>query len=72
MVSERLTVKMSCYMNYEWFPFDSQVCPVLLESYAYRAHQLVVEWHEEDPFQVDKFKIQQASFTSCGALYELS
>ena len=44
-------------MNYEWFPFDSQVCPVLLESYAYRAHQLVVEWHEEDPFQVAKFKI---------------
>ena len=56
MVSERLTVKISCYMNYKWFPFDSQVCPVYLESYAYRAHQMVLEWREGDPFQEKVFQ----------------
>ena len=34
-LSERFTVSMDCEMNFEMFPFDSQACPLLLESYAY-------------------------------------
>ena len=28
-------MSMDCEMNFEMFPFDSQACPLLLESYAY-------------------------------------
>ena len=33
--SERFTVSMNCEMNFEMFPFDSQACPLMIESYAY-------------------------------------
>ena len=33
--SERFTVSMDCEMNFEMFPFDSQACPLMIESYAY-------------------------------------
>ena len=50
MISERLTVKISCFMNFKWFPFDSQLCPVHIESYSFKDHQLTLDWKEEtDP-----------------------
>ena len=36
MVSERLTLKLGCFMNLGMFPFDRQVCPVSIESMAHR------------------------------------
>ena len=33
--SEHFTVNMDCEMNFEMFPFDSQACPLMIESYAY-------------------------------------
>ena len=62
MVSERLTVKLSCFMNYRMFPFDSQVCPILIESYAYRDYQMLLHWRDNDPIQFNP-DLQLAEFT---------
>ena len=43
-LSERFTVSVGCEMNFEMFPFDSQACPLLLESYAYSKSELNFEW----------------------------
>ena len=61
MISERLTIKMSCFMNYLWFPFDTQICPITLEPYAHREYQMKLHW-EADPvhFNTD---LQMAEFT---------
>ena len=50
-VSERLTVKLTCEMDYGLFPFDNQLCPLKIESYALRNHQLVLDWADTDQFQ---------------------
>ena len=62
MVSERLTVKISCFMNYRMFPFDAQVCPIFIESYAYRDYQIVLNWRDEEPIQFNP-DLQLAEFT---------
>jgi len=31
-------------MNFEMFPFDSQACPLLIESFAYAKSELNFEW----------------------------
>ena len=50
-VSERLTVKLTCAMNFKWFPFDSQVCPIYIEAYGNREHQMKLDWREDNPFE---------------------
>ena len=62
MISERLSVKLSCFMNYQMFPFDAQVCPILIEPYAYRDYQMLLEWRENEPIQFNK-DLQLADFT---------
>ena len=34
MLSQRLTIKLHCSMDFKTFPFDSQICDLGLESYA--------------------------------------
>ena len=62
MVSERLTVKISCFMDYHMFPFDAQVCPVSIESYAYRDYQMLLTWRTEEPLQFNT-DLKLAEFT---------
>lgn len=50
-VSERLTIKLLCEMDYSLFPFDNQLCPLKIESYALRDHQIKLKWASEDIFQ---------------------
>jgi len=45
MLSERLSLKIGCHMDLKFYPFDLQVCPIHVESYAYREDQLNIEWH---------------------------
>jgi len=47
LLSERLSLKLKCQMSLKYFPFDLQICPIRIESYAFRAHQLRIKWHNE-------------------------
>ena len=40
MFSERLTMKLKCPMNLRYYPFDLQICPIRIESYAFRDSQV--------------------------------
>ena len=42
--SERFTISLDCEMNFQMFPFDSQACPVTIESYAYAESEVHFEW----------------------------
>ena len=32
MLSQRITLKLHCFMNFAMFPFDSQLCEITIES----------------------------------------
>ena len=51
-------------MNFKWFPFDSQVCPIYVEAYGNRDHQMELNWREENAFEFAKIKLQEFDFKS--------
>ena len=71
MLSERLTLKVSCFMDYRMFPFDKQICPIVIESYAYRDYQLQLNWRDEDPIQYNS-NLQLAEFKLGKIVYVLT
>lgn len=42
--SDRLSLKLGCDMQFELFPFDSQMCELKMEPYALRKTQLDLYW----------------------------
>jgi len=42
--SDRLSLKLGCDMQFELFPFDSQLCELKMEPYALRKTQLDLYW----------------------------
>ena len=41
----RLTVKATCPMDLTYFPMDSQLCTLEIESYGYTMEDVVYTWH---------------------------
>ena len=39
-------------MDLKFYPFDLQVCPIHVESYAYREDQLNIEWHSNYSIEI--------------------
>ncbi|KAG8299329.1 hypothetical protein J6590_103723, partial [Homalodisca vitripennis] len=48
-----MKVTLQCVMNLQKFPFDSQKCPLIMESWNYNASQLVLMWEDDSPVTVD-------------------
>ena len=44
--SMRLTVKATCPMDLTYFPMDSQLCTLEIESYGYTMADLVYIWSD--------------------------
>ena len=44
--SMRLTVKATCPMDLSYFPMDSQLCTLEIESYGYTMADLSYSWHD--------------------------
>ena len=44
--AERYSISMDCQMNFRMFPFDHQLCPLMLESYSYSNDEVVFQWDE--------------------------
>ena len=40
LLSERLSLKLKCPMHLRYYPFDLQICPIRIESYAFRDSQV--------------------------------
>uniref|UniRef100_A0A1B6KNL4 Neurotransmitter-gated ion-channel ligand-binding domain-containing protein n=1 Tax=Graphocephala atropunctata TaxID=36148 RepID=A0A1B6KNL4_9HEMI len=49
----RMKVTLQCIMNLQKFPFDSQQCPLIMESWSYNASQLRLLWEDDSPVTVD-------------------
>lgn len=53
LFSRRVSVKLSCSMNFRTFPFDRQSCPLMIASYAYKQDELNIKWQDTDAIQVN-------------------
>lgn len=54
MHSLRLTMTLACPMNLKNYPFDRQICSVVLGSYAHTTEDIIYKWSEENPLQVSR------------------
>ena len=41
---ERIALVQSCPMQLQFFPFDNQVCPMIIESYTNSADLIDLQW----------------------------
>ncbi|KAF4530700.1 hypothetical protein B566_EDAN004941 [Ephemera danica] len=49
-----LTIKASCKMHLRKFPFDSQICPLLIGSYGYSSSDVLYQWHGDEPVGLEE------------------
>jgi len=54
LLSERLSLKLKCPMHLRYYPFDLQICPIRIESYAFRDSQLKMQWHNTSQIQINE------------------
>ncbi|KAI9558502.1 hypothetical protein GHT06_015290 [Daphnia sinensis] len=50
----KLTLTLSCSMNFALYPHDSQECKIQIESLSHTTDDLVFEWEEDVPLDVWK------------------
>ncbi|KAL4229686.1 Glycine receptor subunit alpha-3 [Mactra antiquata] len=48
----RVLLTLSCNMDLRKYPFDKQVCSILMESFGYTANKLVLKWDESEAIPV--------------------
>lgn len=74
LFSIRITLVLSCPMNFRYFPFDRQICSIKVASYGYTIEDLVFLWKEDDPIQVNKnlnhpkFRFEKYSTPYCSSI----
>ncbi|XP_064110648.1 glycine receptor subunit alpha-2-like isoform X2 [Macrobrachium nipponense] len=60
LYSMRMTLKLSCNLQLEHFPFDQQVCGVILASYANTDDVIKYHWVDDTPIDLpDELEIAQ-------------
>ncbi|KAH3834107.1 glycine receptor subunit alpha-1-like [Dreissena polymorpha] len=50
----RVSVTLSCRMDLRKYPFDKQICSIMIESFGYTADKLVLHWNEAGEFPAVK------------------
>ncbi|XP_066980949.1 glycine receptor subunit alpha-4-like [Macrobrachium rosenbergii] len=48
----KLTLTLSCAMNYAIYPHDTQVCKMQMESLSHTTEDLIFDWDKEVPLEV--------------------
>ncbi|XP_053389897.1 glutamate-gated chloride channel-like [Mercenaria mercenaria] len=51
--SVRVNMRSHCKMNLSKYPFDTQSCPVLIQSYAYTADYIILHWQGDPAVIID-------------------
>lgn len=46
LYSSRLSMTLSCPMDLNLFPMDTQVCPIIIQSYAFSTSNVVFRWQD--------------------------
>ena len=54
IISTRIQTTLYCWMNLQKFPFDSQNCQAVLESWMYNTSELVLHWESKSPIAFDQ------------------
>ncbi|XP_053400592.1 glycine receptor subunit alpha-2-like [Mercenaria mercenaria] len=52
LYSSRLSLTLSCNMKLQKYPLDEQICPIVVESYAYTIDNVVYNWDIEYPVKI--------------------
>ncbi|XP_035709168.1 glycine receptor subunit alpha-2 [Folsomia candida] len=55
----KLTLTLSCAMNFVMYPHDTQECKLQMESLSHTTADLVFEWEEVLPLAVDQIELPQ-------------
>ncbi|KAH7730517.1 CBN-MOD-1 protein [Aphelenchoides avenae] len=63
-INHRLSVKAPCDLDLRTFPFDTQTCTLLFESYSHNSEEVTLHWMEEPitmmkPIQLPDFDMVQ-------------
>ncbi|XP_070534363.1 glycine receptor subunit alpha-2-like [Ptychodera flava] len=56
--SYRMTLILTCQMELDLFPFDTQYCFMRIESYGFTAADLIVKWYESKPVTIEYQKLK--------------
>ncbi len=70
----KVSATLSCPMSLQNYPFDSQECPILFESYGYTMDVLYLTWLKSavdvDPdVQLPQFTLRDTDFLDCSQNY---
>ncbi|XP_077989577.1 glycine receptor subunit alpha-2-like [Glandiceps talaboti] len=76
LYSMRISVKVSCAMDFSRFPMDRQYCGMQLESYGYTTDELIFLWKSGIPLQLpehikrmQQYYVSDTTLTRCDKLY---
>ncbi|XP_035703117.1 glycine receptor subunit alphaZ1-like isoform X1 [Folsomia candida] len=47
----RMTVTVACPMNFKYYPADTQLCDIDMQTYGYQTHQLRLEWDKTNGYE---------------------
>ncbi|KAL3272873.1 hypothetical protein HHI36_014334 [Cryptolaemus montrouzieri] len=50
--SYRMTLTFYCWMNLKKFPFDTQLCDIIWNSWAYNTSNLLLRWKSDTPVKI--------------------
>ncbi|XP_060593529.1 glycine receptor subunit alpha-1-like, partial [Ruditapes philippinarum] len=50
--SGRFNIKLHCTMTFEKYPFDTQTCPIEIQSYAYSTDYVLLHWNGDHAVQI--------------------
>ncbi|XP_060575011.1 glycine receptor subunit alpha-2-like [Ruditapes philippinarum] len=56
LYSSRLSLTLSCNMKLQKYPLDEQICPIVVESYAYTKENVVYHWDNESSVKIPQLE----------------
>ncbi|KAH6930941.1 hypothetical protein HPB50_021043 [Hyalomma asiaticum] len=49
LYSVRLDLRLSCTMDFQLYPFDTQKCHIIMRPYAYTVNEVALIWKDDNP-----------------------
>ncbi|XP_033742246.1 glycine receptor subunit alpha-3-like [Pecten maximus] len=57
--SARIGMTLSCHMELQKYPLDSQFCPFYMESYGYTTENLIFHWDQTNAMEITEVELPQ-------------
>ncbi|XP_064486603.1 glycine receptor subunit alpha-2-like [Ornithodoros turicata] len=71
----KLTIVLTCAMNFASYPHDTQKCTMQMESLSHTTDDLVFHWDENDPlvvhkdFELPQLDLEETGLEDCTGIY---